>query len=253
MYLPASIVSILLTLIPTIPIQFLPHSSTTKPPPQQQNAFRIFNAIHSSMRQWGSSLNHNGVSYFPATVPKDTELYHGTRTDVPVTGIQWLAFEPEHALHFARQRRRRPPPDDRSSVPYANAKQKPVKLDPEEGELGFLHTYTTNKELHLLYIDGMSAGKTSNGTLDSQDFVILNYTNGDEGLGFRDGDRAQALCKVAAHDWKGRVDGFIRLEAGFEIILCDFGKDLDVKRITRVGTSCKRGFECGIGMEIGKC
>ncbi|KAJ4290997.1 hypothetical protein N0V90_010193 [Kalmusia sp. IMI 367209] len=30
------------------------------------------------MRQWGSSLNHNGMSFFMATVPTGTQLYHGT-------------------------------------------------------------------------------------------------------------------------------------------------------------------------------
>ena len=35
----------------------------------QSNADTIFNAIHSAGRQWGSSVNHNGVSIFPATVP----------------------------------------------------------------------------------------------------------------------------------------------------------------------------------------
>ncbi|KAG9679913.1 hypothetical protein KCU87_g372, partial [Aureobasidium melanogenum] len=61
------------------------------------------------MRQFGSSLNHNGMSLFIATVPEGTELYHGTSTKDRVNGTQWLAFEPEHALIFARGRRGPPP------------------------------------------------------------------------------------------------------------------------------------------------
>lgn len=83
--------------------------------PQLQHANHIFNAIHSSMRQFGSSLNHNGMSVFIATVPENTEFYHGTNTAYRVNETEWLAFEPEHALMFARGGRgppgggRRPP------------------------------------------------------------------------------------------------------------------------------------------------
>src|ERR1700712_4660290 len=75
------------------------------------NANLIFNAIHSSMRQWGSSLNHNGMSLFPARIPNNTHLYHGTHTPNAVKGMEWLAFEIEHAEMFARSMpRRRPRP-----------------------------------------------------------------------------------------------------------------------------------------------
>ncbi|GME41557.1 hypothetical protein BKCO1_320003 [Neofusicoccum parvum] len=46
-------------------------------PAPVQNANHVFNAIHSSMRQWGSSLNHNGMSFFLASVPEGTQFYHG--------------------------------------------------------------------------------------------------------------------------------------------------------------------------------
>jgi hypothetical protein len=36
--------------------------------------------------------------------------------------------------------------------------------------------------------------------------------------------RATGLCDLAQNEWKGRIDGFIRMEHGFEIILCDFAK-----------------------------
>jgi hypothetical protein len=39
-----------------------------------------------------------------ATVPADTQLYHGTPRKEVVKGMEWLAFEPEHALVFARPR-----------------------------------------------------------------------------------------------------------------------------------------------------
>ena len=80
--------------------------------PKVPNANHVFNAIHSSMRQWGSSLNHNGMSFFLATVSAGTQLYHGTSKAEEIEGMEWLAFEPEHALMFARPPPGPPPGDD---------------------------------------------------------------------------------------------------------------------------------------------
>ena len=73
------------------------------------NAPQIFNAIHSSTRQWGSSLLHNGMSLYPARIPNNTHLYHGTHIPDAVKGMEWLAFEIEHAEMFARSHRIGPP------------------------------------------------------------------------------------------------------------------------------------------------
>ncbi|KAJ9620130.1 hypothetical protein H2203_007895 [Taxawa tesnikishii (nom. ined.)] len=100
-----------LALTTSEPISLVPRgneSSSPAPATPSSNPNHIFNAIHSSMRQWGSSLNHNGMSAFLATVPEGVQLYHGTSNSEPVEGMEWLAFEPEHALLFARPRG--PPP-----------------------------------------------------------------------------------------------------------------------------------------------
>jgi len=62
------------------------------------NSTRIFNAISNAMRQFGSTLQHNGMSFAVATMPEDTELYHGTFFQNRINGTEWLAFEPEHAM-----------------------------------------------------------------------------------------------------------------------------------------------------------
>ena len=411
------------------------------------NANHIFNAIHSSMRQWGGSLNHNGMSFFLATVPEGTQLYHGTSDPDFIKGLQWLAFEPEHALIFARPRGgpgghppgeangppghgkpdgkgsdaedmphrgqgwrhyglppkhelgpppplphheephdgphhrptqdedwehyqllsghehcpqspssheqeprngtgRRPPhyehepppppgrehgprkggshrehgpppplppghiyrpypPPPRHDRPYKGPKkfwntgyqplplpdhfedsskqgslsppdrhdhdqspestglpanhkdlkrnnlswkrqnQQPLK-EPisasDEERVGYLHTYIPKHSLRLLYIDGLSAGKTSNGTLDTQDLLLLNLTAGDIG-GPMGGElmRADGLCELAATIWEDKVDGILRLEGGFEIILCDFEKHLERKDVVTVTASGGQG------------
>ncbi|KAL1845487.1 hypothetical protein Plec18170_009744 [Paecilomyces lecythidis] len=217
------------------------------------NANHIFNAIHSSMRQWGSSLNHNGMSFFLATVPKGTQFYHGTSSSEPVNGTEWLAFEPEHALGFARPRGRGPPGrgGPRGPPPDRDAPQRPLEImrgDNDTPKAGYLHTYATAKDLRLLYIDGMSAGKSSIGTLDSQDRILYNDSvdfsgregQPDRGPGGPPGERDRAIqgCNMAKEVWNGRIDGILRMEAGFEIILCNFERDLEVVRITQA-----KGFE----------
>jgi hypothetical protein len=273
----------------------IPHSSA------QGHANHIFNSIHHAMRQWGSSLDHNGMSIFFATVPSNTEFYHGTSSAQPINGTQWLAFEPEHALNFAncgrpgKGGRGRLPPED---SPYggerplsgslraqsgddaealhrtnsentghrdgqsllaaieSNRKQHDAQTrdqhanhrdhrssnaltsQDEEHCAGYLHTYRTTKELRLLYVDGQSAAKSDKGTLDVQDLILRNSTsshrspNDDPGPGPGgppgDSQRALDLCNSAANEWDNKIDGILRMEAGFEIILCSFEDNLEV-------------------------
>lgn len=189
----------------------------------------IFNAVHSSMRQWGSSVYHNGMSFFLASVPAGTQLYHGTNKEEPVTGTEWLAFEPEHSLVFARMSR--PPRGPHPGPPRGGPSdaQKPLTGKADEG--GYLHTYAAARDLRLLYLDGMSAGKTQNGTLDLQDRILLNDTVGQT---MDEGKRAQGICQLIREKWDDRLDGVIRMEAGFEIILCSFERDLDFLRAIHV-------------------
>lgn len=294
-------------------------------PVSSHNANHIFNAIHDSMRQWDSSVLHNGMSVFLAYVPEDTQLYHGTSTPDRVNGTEWLAFEPEHALVFARPRRGPPPGRDRPlrSYPSGHGECHPpcsVKDDSDQSphsalgpskqdanppkvshaELrqdqsplshtlmqrgrartnydqallsqqadrhGYLHTYRTKHSLRLLYLDGQSAAKSSIGTLDLQDMVLLHdnpppkhndreaSSSGKPATGQMEGRiggpmgevwRAEHLCTMAENRWAGKIDGFLRMELGFEIILCTFKDHLKVDRITEV-TAADHGGHPGSG------
>lgn len=287
------------------------------------NANHIFNAIHSSMRQWGSSLNHNGMSFFMAMVPADTQLYHGSSSKEVVKGMEWLAFEPEHALVFARPRGprgRRPghgpgdgkekeweelrrqgkhvqkddcdlrpdpwsrqghahmppppdmhplpnppprhphgPPDDDSLLPpphsppphhndppgpppfHNDELQRPssdeISQPPPSTGKGYLHTYIPTRPLRLLYVDGLSAGKTSNGTLDSQDILLLNKTTTHDSPMGGEFLRAGGMCSLASSLWEHKIDGILRMEAGFEIILCEFESTVVRKGVVTYGGS----------------
>ena len=250
-----------------------------------ENANYIFNSVHHAMRQWGSSLDHNGMSVFLATVPAHTEFYHGTSSPRAINGTQWLAFEPEHALNFASCGRGRPgkggppppggySPDRKHQPPYHpgftdqqsplvsavsdlgldDRQRKREGSDPtdyaphhaqsESGEepcAGHLHTYRTLRELRLLYVDGQSAAKSDKGTLDVQDLILRspgsNHQISDHkpgrGPGGPPGDslRALELCNSVGNEWENKIDGILRMEAGFEVILCSFEDNLDVVSI----------------------
>lgn len=232
------------------------------------------------MRQWGSSLHHNGVSFFLATVPDGTQLYHGTSKATPVNGTEWLAFEPEHAMIFARPRWGPPPGSGPPGEPEGEELQErrghrdelrrrgprdplleqfahPAPLTWElsgDNEAGYLHTYAAAKDLRLLYIDGMSAAKTDKGTLDSQDVLLYNGTiNNSPGRGMDgEAERARKACEMAERDWAGRIDGVLRMEAGFEIILCRFERDLVPVRIIQVKAEDKGQPGAGKGDNKGK-
>lgn len=232
-----------------------------------QNSNHIFNVIHDSMRQWGSSLHHNGVSFFLANVPAGTQLYHGTSKATPVNGTEWLAFEPEHAMVFARPHMGPPPrraedgDDDeidrghheelRRRQPHGPGGRPPGPPSPpfdisEEKQAGYLHTYAAAKTLRLLYIDGMSAAKTKKGTLDSQDVLLFNNTLDDSPKEGQRGpmgefERATKACEMSENEWGGRIDGVIRMEAGFEVILCAFERDLTPVRIIQVKADSAAG------------
>lgn len=257
-----------------------------------QNANHMFNSIRGAMRQWDNSWNHNGMSFFVATVPQGAQLYHGTDTSEPVKGIEWLAFEPEHALMFARPRMgpppghqgpgRRPPPlhlsegsdmslehhppsvkglryHRPSPPPYQDLDKSPGSTDFETQHIlseihpespppemqgnrsGYLHFYRASHDLKLVYIDGLSAGKTLKGTLDSQDYILALNKHNCSNMMTCERERAKSLCDLARTDLSGRIDGFVRMEAGFEIILCDFEAGLKFERAQEVESQYRKG------------
>ncbi|KXH31287.1 hypothetical protein CSAL01_12385 [Colletotrichum salicis] len=263
----------------------------------RENAVHIFNAVHSAMRQWGSSFHHNGLGLIPATVPKGTLMYHGTRANSTPDSFEWLAFEMEHSEGFARSSRGgrgsppprppgkgkgpggplpgsdgggRPPKGPHDSEPILmmgrEGSQRPIGADDDDDDddddrkkppprgpggpgggdgkpvRGYFHTYRAKRDLKLLYLDGMAAGKTGMGTLDTQDFLLRGL---EEAPGFGEWDRAADVCEVVKA-WG--LDGVIRMEIGFEAIYCDFHDGLVLESVLRRPWSDVP--EAGVGIDM---
>jgi hypothetical protein len=101
-----------------------------------------------------------------------------------------------------------------------------------------LHTMTTTKELRVIYLDGHSATLTSTGTLDSQIAILRNHVPAypSEELIYNEDQRAVELCQLAS---QLNIDGIVRMNAGFEILVCDYHRsgvrELFVTNITVPG------------------
>jgi hypothetical protein len=106
----------------------------------------------------------------------------------------------------------------------------------------WMHTYMTTRDVRVLVFDGMSAALMSErGTLDSQNMFLYGEVKGDTPRWGRPGTpgnggpkygkptapfdeytRAEDLCKWAASIEGAGIEGFVRMNAGFEAVWCNF-------------------------------
>ena len=120
-----------------------------------------------------------GYSIVRASIAPGTLLYHGRgNSDHPT--MDWLAFDPEHSQTFLR------------------------------GQNGTLFTFSTTRELSLIYFDGGSATKRG-GATDTQDVLIW----GEVGHGrepWRSDPELDRIADACAWGRRYGIDGFVRME-----------------------------------------
>ncbi|KAG8698078.1 hypothetical protein FRC08_006148 [Ceratobasidium sp. 394] len=164
------------------------------PPPDNRSDNLVFFRLATLLQHWPNTRYPSGQSVVPGIVPIGTTLYHGRSNAQPPTTTEWLAFDPEHAIVFAR------------------------------GVNSRLFTFVATRPLRVLYFDGSSAAKLSSGSLDTQQLLAWGTTG--KGDGMRDERRIIAdLC-----EW-GKdlgIDGYVRMEQSFEIMHCDFSENLNL-------------------------
>ncbi|TFK26769.1 hypothetical protein FA15DRAFT_686237 [Coprinopsis marcescibilis] len=150
----------------------------------------IFDGVSSLLQEWGNTHYRSGHNIVPATMPTGTLLYHGTYRNVTPTTPEWVALDPELSYMFCRA--------------------------VEEGKGCYHLTLSTTRPLNLLYFDGNSAAKL-HGCMDAQDLIVWGDVDPDRL--FKEDERINRLCEWGK---QYKLDGFLRMQANFEIMLCDF-------------------------------
>ncbi|EPQ57305.1 hypothetical protein GLOTRDRAFT_137659 [Gloeophyllum trabeum ATCC 11539] len=163
----------------------------------------IFNALAGLLQQLPNNLHPHGHTIVPATIDAFTLLYHARPVKSDPPSPEWLAFDPEMSYSIM------------SGIPW--------------GDGTHLSTYAAKRDLKVLYFDGESAVLNGDGALDTQEVVIERRGQvPPPGRGWWDEYfRAERLCKWVK-DSGLDVDGFIRMNAGFEVMWCDFSVGLEL-------------------------
>ncbi|KAK4706057.1 hypothetical protein P7C70_g141, partial [Phenoliferia sp. Uapishka_3] len=194
--------ALLLLIVPLCPLalaapsQILLHDAfeaqVSAPDPLPDPSHLIFASFVGLLKQWPNTYYPNGHSVVLGTVPPGTLLYHARKDDNFPPKIEWLAFDAEMSYGIMSGR---------------------------GGETQLL-TYAANRPLRIIYLDGQSAALGESGWLDTQSVLIYGNVTNDRSWGFSEYARAEALCKLG--DAWG-FDGVVRMNAGFELLYCDFG------------------------------
>lgn len=165
----------------------------------------LFASIPTLLQQWGNTMFPNGHALVAVEIPAYTPLYHGLISpvdrDPEPPSPEWLAFDLEMSYGIMGSSRD-----------------------------SFLLTYQTTRPIRALYFDGESAALMGLGQLDTQMLQLFGNVSGPGGGGFMGlGDeyqRAHGLCDwLEAAGLRGRgwgFEGVVRMNAGFEVIWCDF-------------------------------
>ncbi|KAF7360878.1 hypothetical protein MSAN_01117500 [Mycena sanguinolenta] len=188
---------------PTVSTSSIQWTDLTAPPDANATSQLIFDAVNAVLQHWPHTRYRNGHTIIPGTVPVGTLLYHGRQDrELPRTP-EWTSVDPEHSFPFAGD-----------STTDANT----------TAEGCWQHTLVTTRPLKVLYFDGSSAANIKEGgTLDMQDLLIWGKVDPARWVDER--ERLDDLC-AWGNDFG--LDGFVRMEMDFEIMLCDFSQGVEL-------------------------
>ncbi|KAF7949456.1 uncharacterized protein EAE97_002965 [Botrytis byssoidea] len=168
------------------------------------SAPHCFASVYGLLQQWPNTFFPSGHSIVPCEIPPLTKVYHGRRdVESLPESPEWVSFDVEMAYGIMGSTRN-----------------------------SHLLTFQTTRTAKCVYFDGKSATLMGTGRMDTQMLHIYsNVTvpdpNGHFGPGLvQEYDRARGLCSWAHERGLGGrgwgVEGFVRMNAGFEMIWCDF-------------------------------
>ncbi|KAI0171273.1 hypothetical protein BJ166DRAFT_218216 [Pestalotiopsis sp. NC0098] len=160
----------------------------------------LFSSVSSLLQQWGNTFFPNGHSIVPCEIPPYTLFYHGRLDGDEPPSPEWLAFDIEMSYGIMGSTRN-----------------------------SHMLTYQTTRPVKALYFDGESATLMGLGQLDTQMLHVFGNVTGPphDGWGlYNEYLRATGLCDwlessgLRGHGWG--YEGVVRMNAGFEMIWCDF-------------------------------
>lgn len=180
------------------------------PPPQWTLDFtsplpHLFASVPSLLHQWSNTIFPNGQALAAVEIPAYTLLYHGLISpedrDPQPPSPEWLAFDPEMSYGIMGSSRH-----------------------------SFLLTYQATRPVRAVYFDGESAALMGFAQMDTQMLHLFGNVSGPPGgppfgLGV-EYLRAHGLCGwleeagLGGRGWG--FEGVVRMNAGFEMIWCDF-------------------------------
>lgn len=194
-----------------------------------ENATAVFNSVNSVLDAVAGTLQPNGVSIYTGYIPNGTFFYHAgffAEQGIP-EGPEWAAFQWEYSYDFGSHRTIIRPGepvfgplqmkvDKDLETPF-----KSLRIPGKDGPRGHLFTFQNVKPLNkVIVMEGASAKKADDGTMDTHNVLARDNTT----EYFRNERRlARKICEWG--ESIGGLDGIVRMETGFEIILCDFHSD----------------------------
>ncbi|KAK1833603.1 hypothetical protein QBC39DRAFT_400775 [Podospora conica] len=176
----------------------LSEDAVEKPPSALSSKYKsvapfVFDSVQGFLQAWPSSYGANGHSIVAGTIAPATVLYHAKHAPGPPKKPTFFAFDAEMSVGI-----------------YGGSGQ------------SNLHVYSTTRPLNIIYFDGQAATLTALGTLDSQMSILQGHVPlyPEYDLVYDEEDqRALDLCGLVK---KLGIDGVVRMDAGFEVLVCDY-------------------------------
>ncbi|KAJ7653261.1 hypothetical protein DFH06DRAFT_530101 [Mycena polygramma] len=169
----------------------------------------VFDTVSSFLQHWPNTRYRNGHNIVPGIVPAGTLLYHGRSDSKLPGGPDWTGTDPEHSFLFCRG----------------------------STETGCWHlTLITSRPLQVLYFDGSSAAKMRDGPMDTQDVVGWGQVFPDRFF-----EERQRILDLCAWGKPFGIDGYVRMEMDFEIMLCDFTAGVDIVAMANLALNGRGG------------
>ncbi|KAI9729945.1 MAG: hypothetical protein M1834_006142 [Cirrosporium novae-zelandiae] len=166
------------------------------------SAPHIFASVRGLLQQWPNTFFPNGHTIAPCEIRSFTNFYHGRQDEGLPPSPEWFSFDIEMAYGIMGSTRN-----------------------------SHMLIYQTTRPVGCLYFDGESAALMGAGAMDSQMVFLYGNTTGSphdgqwRGLG-DEYDRAMGLCNWVKDNGFGGlgwgIEGIIRMNAGFEMIWCNF-------------------------------